>query len=109
VINQAGSRLPVSPSIVIGFISLAHERKESLPFWAGRIRDAWFLCHEFTRVFAKDFSNSCLFAKVVAKVLGLPVNNGRARKDWGQTNLPSKATKCLSCQMKQNCSYSVMN
>jgi hypothetical protein len=51
-----------------GVTPLASLEMMALPFWAGRSREAQFLCREFTRI----------FAKFVAEVLDLPVKNSRA-------------------------------
>jgi hypothetical protein len=61
-----------------GVTPLASLEMMALPFWAGRSREAQFLCREFTRIFAKNLKNSCEFAKFVAEVLDLPVKNSRA-------------------------------
>jgi hypothetical protein len=59
------------PAIPIG--NLTGDGFVTLLFWAGQSRDAQFLCHEFTRIFAKSLKNSCAFAKFVVKVLGFPL------------------------------------
>jgi hypothetical protein len=60
------------------------QRNTALPFWAGWHPEKDVLCRELTRIFAKGSKNSCEFAKFVAKVLRLPVKNGRTRNTFAR-------------------------